>query len=176
MKNAVKLGIYAAAGVGVFAILKRYGVLNDVGRWLTDQVPEDLKRQGAHLTKNVRDRVGDVRERVGQVSEQVGERVGTAREQIRTKVGDVTDQVRERAETIGHQMKDRAQHAVAAASDAVNHFKGHDAPEVKRSSDESSNHVGNGSALTGAGKGKREETDDADGGHASHVVGRGVVR
>lgn len=106
MRNAIKLGVYAAAGIGVFAVLKRYGVLNDVGRWLSDQVPDDMKRQAAHTTKQVRDRVNEVSE------------------QARERVGEAAQQLRERAEKFGGQIKERGQQAASAASDSVEHFKG----------------------------------------------------
>jgi hypothetical protein len=83
MRNNFKLLVYLAAGVGVFTILKRYGILNDIGRWLTDQVPEDYKRQAAHAYSDARQRVNDaggyVRDQAGRVSDQVKNRVQEVR-------------------------------------------------------------------------------------------------
>ena len=83
MRNDLKLLVYAAAGVGMYAVLKRYGILNDVGRWLSDQVPEDYKRQAAHAYKQAKQHVGEagdfVKDQAGKVTEQVKDRVADIR-------------------------------------------------------------------------------------------------
>jgi hypothetical protein len=95
MRNDLKLLVYAAAGVGVFTLLKRYGVLNDVGRWLSDQVPEDYKRQAAHAYNEAKQRVGEA-----------------------------SDYMKDQAGKVGGQMKDRAQQAVASGNDAMQNIVG----------------------------------------------------
>ncbi len=95
MRGDIKLAVYAAAGIGVFAILKRYGVLNDVGRWLSEQVPEDYKRQAAHAVK-----------------------------QAKQSVGEATEYVKDQAGKFGEDVKDRAGKAVSAGNDAVHNIVG----------------------------------------------------
>ncbi len=102
MKNAIKLGIYAAAGVGIFTILKRYGVLDDVGRWLSDQVPEDYKRQAAHAMKQAKKGVSDaadyVKDQAGSIGSEVKDRAGKA---VSAGNGLMKDVVGKVEETIG---------------------------------------------------------------------------
>lgn len=115
MRSDIKLGIYVAAGVGVFAILKRYGVLQDVGRWLSDQVPEDVKRQAAHTTKQVRDRLGEAGE-----------------------------YVRGHAEKIGEDVKQRAGHVASAANGASSTIAGKIEETVGADGSTAKHHVGRG--------------------------------
>lgn len=95
MRNAIKLAMYGAAGVGIYTILKRYGILNDVGRWLSDQVPEDYKRQAAHAYNEAKQRVGEA-----------------------------SEYVRDQAGKVGGQVKERAQQAASSGNDAVQNLVG----------------------------------------------------
>lgn len=115
MRNAVKLGMYAAAGIGVYTILKRYGVLDDVGRWLSDQVPEDYKRQAAHTIKQAKQRVGD------------------AKEYVRDQAGKISEEV-----------KDRAEQAVSAGTDAVKNIVGKVEETASSNGGSASHRVGRG--------------------------------
>ncbi|CAN5602539.1 hypothetical protein BH10PLA1_BH10PLA1_02990 [soil metagenome] len=64
MKQTVKYGIYVAAGVGIFEILRRTGVLNRAGEWLQEQVPDDLKDRVRHMGDQVGEMVHDATDRL----------------------------------------------------------------------------------------------------------------
>lgn len=122
MRNAIKLGMYAAAGIGVYTILKRYGILDDVGRWLSDQVPEDYKRQAAHRTKQLRQRLGD------------------ATEYVRDHAGQIRDDMKERASD----MKGRADDAIKAGGKAAKQFVGKVEETISSDGSSASHNVGRG--------------------------------
>jgi hypothetical protein len=114
MANWIKLGIYAAAGVGTYELLRRYGLLKKAGDWLSEQVPGEYKDQAREYADRAHQWADDAS---GKVREAVGG-------------------------------------AVAAAVE----------------------HTGGPQNLTGAGRGKTTTTDEPNGVHVPHTVGRGVVR
>jgi len=66
MKQVIKVGVYVAAGVGVFEILRRYGLLARAGAWLSEQVPDDMKERARHMGEQVGDMVHEASDRVKQ--------------------------------------------------------------------------------------------------------------
>lgn len=124
MKNAIKIGIYAAAGVGVFTILKRYGVLDDLGRWLSDQVPEDYKRHAAHAYKEAKSKVGEageyVKDQAGKLGEQVKDRVGDLRGQAK----EVAGQAKEAISNVGQNFAGKAEETVGSDGSSGSHRVG----------------------------------------------------
>jgi ElaB/YqjD/DUF883 family membrane-anchored ribosome-binding protein len=151
--NYFKLAVYAAAGVGTYEILRRYGLLQKAGQWLNEQVPDEYKDQA-------RDVANQVRERANQVAGQVRERAK-----------DVGAQLRERAQQYG----DKAHHAAESATNAVRQATGHGQDAQPAGATVTGGTGSNGQNLTGPGRGETVATDEVDGGHVSHKVGRGVV-
>jgi hypothetical protein len=135
MANWIRLGMYVAAGVGTYEILRRYGLLQKAGDWLSQQVPDEYKDQA-------REYAGQVRDRARHVGEQVRERAG--------------------------EYGERAQQWANEATETVRSAVGGDG--------RSSQHTGGAQNLSGAGRGTSTSTDESNGTHVPHTVGRGVVR
>lgn len=127
--NFLKLGVYVAAGVGTYELLRRTGSLQKAIDWLDQQVPTDLKEKAYEL----RDRA---RAHAEQLANQA--RTGMA------NAGGYNEPVTEEATSTGH--------------------------------DDSNGGRRSGQMITGAsGTGVPLTTDDYDGAHVSHKVGRGVI-
>ena len=140
MANWIKLGVYVAAGVGTYEILRRYGLLQKAGDWLSQQVPDEFKDQA-------RDYAGQLRDRAGGYGERAQKWANDATESVRGAVG-----------------------SAAASATAGGSNSG------SNSGSNPSDHTGGPQNLTGAGRGTSTTTDEPNGTHVTHTVGRGVVR
>lgn len=129
MSNLLKLGIYVAAGVGTYELLRRTGALQKAADWLDEQIPQDLK-----------DRAYELRDRA------------------RAHAEDLANQARRSAREAAGFNEPVAEEADSTGTSGGN---GHQAA---------------GQTITGPGAGVPLTTDDYDGAHVSHKVGRGVVR
>ncbi len=85
MKQAIKYGIYVAAGVGIFEILRRTGLLAKAGEWLQEQVPDDLKDKARDIGHDLKDQVHGA---MDQVRDRAGHFVGKAK----SRAQDMVDQ------------------------------------------------------------------------------------
>lgn len=134
MTHWIKLGVYVAAGVGTYEVLRRYGLLQKAGSWLSKQVPDEYKEQAGEY-------YGQLRERAGQVGGRVHDLADQATEAVRGAAG---------------------YGAVAASNTAGN--------------GNAASHTGGAQNLTGTGRGTSAVTEDTNGTHVPHTVGRGVIR
>ena len=125
MSGLLKLGVYIAAGVGTYELLRRTGLLEKATDWLEQQIPQDLK----------------------------------------DKALDFRDRAQQHAEDMATQ-----------AQDAVRRATGYDGEDADADQPAAAGNGHHGQTITGQGRGAPVTTDDYGGLHASHNVGRGVVR
>ncbi len=64
MNKLIKYGVFLAAGVGIFEVLRRTGALQQTGDWLSEQVPDDVKSRVRKAGKQVREGMYDLHDHI----------------------------------------------------------------------------------------------------------------
>lgn len=61
----LKYAIYVAAGFGLYSLLRRYGLLNQAGDWLRDNIPENVQGRAQELAGQASDMARQAGSKVG---------------------------------------------------------------------------------------------------------------
>jgi ElaB/YqjD/DUF883 family membrane-anchored ribosome-binding protein len=185
MRNLLKIGLYVAAGYGTYEILRRTGALDKAGRWLQDNVPEDVKTK-------VRDHIQQARDQVQHARGQAGEQLSHLRDQaseqyqsLKARAGETYTGARDRAAVAAHRAGEQFDHAKEVVTNKWNNLTGHQSdsrvpaqPPVAEEGDSTgttdASHA-TGQTITGPGRGTDDVAAEVNGGTIHHRVGRGVV-
>ena len=155
----IKLGVYLAAGYGTYHILRKYGLLQKAGLWLSEQVPgeyiDQAQQYGGQLRERAQQYGGQLRGAAGQYGERAQQLAHTATDAVRNATG-----------------YGGAQAAGAGGSGqdtGLSQQGGVNGPTAN-------GHTGGAQNISGPGRGTIANVDEGTGIHAAHTVGRGVVR
>ena len=159
MLKLMKLGVYVAAGYGTYHILRKYGLLQKAGLWLSEQVPgeyiDQAQQYGGQLRERAQQYTGQLRETAGQYGERASQLAHSATDAVRSATG------------YGGAA---AGAAGGSAQDAgLSQQGGVNGPTAN-------GHTGGAQNISGPGRGTTTQVDEGTGIHAAHTVGRGVVR
>ena len=109
MKSAIKYSIYVAAGIGIFEVLRRTGLMSKAGEWLQEQVPDDIKDKARDFGNQVQDQMhgamDQVRDKAGQLRDKAGH--------FMSKAQDTASDLADRGKEVAGKVSDNLQNGVS---------------------------------------------------------------